>query len=116
MEIEKLRLGNIVEQGYISTIQYQDGYMGCYIHKHCYDSSCGDWYKSKDITPIELNEEWLVKFGAKKLDYKQYNLNGLIIQKKKNGYMTWVNNNLPVEIKHVHRLQNLYFALTGEEL
>ena len=65
--------------------------------------------------PIQLTEEWLVKFG--------------FIKRTPTGYyfdMGRMSINLPdfeykniridVKLKYVHQLQNLYFALTGEEL
>ena len=80
--------------------------------------------------PIPLTEEWLVKFG--------FEISG--VTGKKGKYIVWLydnkeycflihnekdsldNNDLRVfstplaNIKHVHQLQNLYHALTGEEL
>ena len=87
-------------------------------------------YDLGDIEPIPLTEEWLVKFG--------FNIKGVTGLKGK--YVVWLydvkdycfmihdsrdnldSNDLKVystplaNIKHVHQLQNLYFALTGEEL
>ena len=67
------------------------------------------------ILPIPLTEEWLIKFGfvKDKLEVGLYHFNDLEIFLP--NYFTWktqfINN-----IKHVHQLQNLYFALTNEEL
>lgn len=74
----------------------------------------------KDLQPIPLTEEWLLRFG---------------FEKSRLGYFTVFcgNNVMSVccfddfsrvqivtqtvsTINHVHQLQNLYFALTGEEL
>ncbi|QWT88133.1 hypothetical protein KBP46_10025 [Chryseobacterium sp. PCH239] len=76
--------------------------------------------------PIELNEDWLLKFGfdsnnvAYKIDndrfvfelyfYDAWNLN--YVEKEKFG-------NGSVELSgywKIHELQNLFFTLTGEEL
>jgi len=71
------------------------------------------------IQPVLLTEEWLIKFGFK----RQNNAwNG----PHKNDFSLW-NPKGEEEIKmndtvlcprtdYVHQLQNLYFALTGEEL
>ncbi|AGO47465.1 hypothetical protein Phi19:3_gp061 [Cellulophaga phage phi19:3] len=78
------------------------------------------------LQPIPLTEEWLLKFGFVKNDWTD---GGTII------YYGWQNGAVLLEtdsnssffildgkheefnnIKHVHQLQNLYFALTGEEL
>jgi hypothetical protein len=80
---------------------------------------------SKSIKPIPLTEEWLLKFGFKK-DTKydwELKVNGVLFYGMCDDTQP-VNTgigilNLPdsiINIQHVHQLQNLYFALTGEEL
>jgi hypothetical protein len=72
------------------------------------------------IEPIPLTEEWLLKFGLK----KDTQINGydmeIYFHKNKWGLNIAECPNESagfwVELKHVHQLQNLYFALTGEEL
>lgn len=96
---------------------------------------------SKDvISPILLNEEWLVRFGFKfiKNDYIGYSENIMFngdywynIKNKTIHSSDWLcpleylinipSNeggaiNIAKDIEYVHQLQNLYFALTGEEL
>lgn len=84
-------------------------------------------YKIQDITPIQLTEEWLLRFGFEKtipVDQKtcdsayQIPSWGRIVLK--NGRMVsdeyYFLDGLTQDIKHVHQLQNLYFALTGKEL
>lgn len=72
--------------------------------------------------PIPLTEEWLLKFGAIKSQHCW-----LINDKIELSHTTteeyyefeWQSPLLDWEIiaiKYVHELQNLYFALTGEEL
>jgi len=70
-----------------------------------------------DIDPIPLTEEWLLKFGFVKhkttdiyptFAKQMFNWNDGILYIIGYGFMN--------HIKHVHQLQNLYFALTGEEL
>ena len=76
-----------------------------------------------DIKPIPLTEEWLLKFGGGKSDehelcvicndirfvydyhFKRFSIE---IADDEGIYLD--------HIKHVHQLQNLYFALTREEL
>jgi hypothetical protein len=72
--------------------------------------------------PIPLTEEWLLRFGFCGKDHftdlnlettnlKFYCGNGrLTIVELELGYHVSIN------VKHVHQLQNLYFALIGEEL
>ncbi len=74
--------------------------------------------RMEDIEPIPLTEEWLLKFGFEKTWYGVED--ALIeLQKTEKGYILSINCNEYTEGKefyYVHQLQNLYFALTGEEL
>ena len=84
--------------------------------------------------PIPLTEEWLLKFGFDKHGefgeyYRIFN-KGLIIdiEDTDNEFIVWVRIGddilepllkvgYPIAyIQYVHQLQNLYFALTNEEL
>ena len=69
------------------------------------------------IQPIPLTEEWLLKFGFEKnittdlhptFSYDILNVNDGIVYVLNYGFVN--------HIKYIHQLQNLYFALTGEEL
>jgi hypothetical protein len=88
-----------------------------------------DVYNKHKIKPIPLTEEWLVKLGFKhqyKLiksedffvieinsDSKLYiNLNKMEFR----IYKAYIGIAYSSKIHFVHQLQNLYFALTGEEL
>jgi hypothetical protein len=86
------------------------------------DDFCEDSALSKS-KPIPLTEEWLIKFGFKRNDwtnegkpiYYGWVFNGVMLEYNNrelllDGYQDTLN------IKHVHQLQNLYFALVGEEL
>lgn len=76
--------------------------------------------EDKMIQAIPLTEEWLLKFGF------TVNANDIWFDK---GDLSVLNDgtsvafrncdnyfNIGAKCKHVHQLQNLYFALTGEEL
>jgi hypothetical protein len=76
--------------------------------------------------PIPLTEEWLLKFGFEKI-LKYYALG--IHQELFSGLMKFRFDRLLqkwifsigtykdiTRVKYVHQLQNLYFALTGNEL
>lgn len=74
--------------------------------------------------PIPLTEEWLLKLGFEKSEINsQFNKDLLTIQiplsdiwhpKGRVYFNSWaINNECPL---YIHQLQNLYFALTGEEL
>jgi hypothetical protein len=73
-----------------------------------------------NIEPIPLTEEWLLKFGFASNPYQdRYEKGVLHIEcDKTKGYLQLWCEQLPqaIFIKYVHQLQNLYFALTGQEL
>ena len=79
-----------------------------------------------NIEPIPLTGEWLSRFGFERSENQ--NNTPSWTWKKNNEvwfYETWKDRDIYVnsflrrnqkQINHVHQLQNLYFALTGEEL
>ena len=69
-----------------------------------------------DFEPIPLTEEWLLKFGFKKdkVDETYYKDNFEIMLP--NFFQYKISLISDALVKHVHQLQNLYFALTGQEL
>ena len=92
--------------------------------------------KSLTYKPVSLTEEWLLKFGfkcvhIKNIHYTVNDPNGvaelhkisifptvnnqwhIAFSDELNGYKDYIPT---TKISHVHQLQNLYFALTGEEL
>ena len=92
-----------------------------------------DVYNQHKIEPIPLTEEWLVKLGFEKRKDKtpKIALDIVCVWNKKQFFFFYESkNNLiaidflnsdyfgtkTTEIQYVHQLQNLYFALTGEEL
>ena len=79
------------------------------------------------VKPIPLTEEWLVKFGFEKMDAFGWVKDFITLDESVAHYSfdMWRGTysiekcdmtEIPQEIKHVHQLQNLYFALTGQEL
>jgi hypothetical protein len=69
--------------------------------------------------PIPLTEEWLLKFGFSEMLYGWWS-NKIFLTKDENGgiwfYYNGTTQTEAFELKSVQQLQNLYFALTGEEL
>lgn len=127
MNANEFRIGNYVygiEKGFqetameISSLHSDDTF-----RLKIGNSSIG-CYSCKRIKPVRLSIEWLIKFGFEKhgewfiLDDSKMpanmSINISLIHKK-----TIIGSNEGYEIqniKYVHQLQNLYFALTGEEL
>lgn len=75
------------------------------------------------IKPIPLTEEWLLKFGFRHdLDQEIWNHDNICIsylaERLERGFKLYANHEyeIGVPFKYVHQLQNLCFALTGEEL
>jgi len=79
----------------------------------------------EEYEPIPLTEEWLLRFGfevAKAYDsINRYSKGKFELYSCPNPdnwayeYAIMVGK-ISIELKHVHQLQNLYYALTGEEL
>jgi len=100
MKANELRIGNWVSNG----DRYYKITAAAILHLTQGDLDC---------YPIPINAEWLLKFGFEKA------LNGWWcpdeVVSYKEGYAGFGTNTY-TQIKHVHQLQNLYFALTGKEL
>ena len=85
---------------------------------------------NREVKPIPLTEEWLIKFGFYKNENGEPEIQtgherGLSISMSDNPYKYTAWHVLLTEfryypmndrIEYVHQLQNLYHSLTGEEL
>lgn len=79
----------------------------------------------KRLQGIPLTEEWLLKFGFEEMEFENcFSINYAPFEFKvellpKEDFIIFKNRNENThhaQCKYVHQLQNLYFALTGEEL
>ena len=117
MEASEVRIGNL--------LNHNNGFVvGPFTVNsiHISDLERGNDY-AKEYEPIPLTEEWLIKFG---FGFKEYDSLGWIespsdmfysLKKRGEYYYPYETDNvIQFELKYVHQLQNLYFALTGEEL
>lgn len=75
------------------------------------------------LLPIPLTREILLKCGFEQSEWDNYSTfrnlfcqEGSIVISLKNKYIEIGDLTLDFKIKHLHQLQNLYFALTNEEL
>ena len=138
MKASDLRIGNYVynlngDLREIAGVSFDD----VYLKSDKYRIDLGvNWY---NVKPIPLTEEWLEKFGAtvkhaykgytKEIDSSEYRLGDYQITWNKyvkgqpERYSVWHMepngkdfNSCIASVLYVHQLQNLYFALTGEEL
>jgi hypothetical protein len=137
MKANELRIGNYVVPpvgcephiGEITAINL-DRY-DCELIDDNYEEyvSISQFGKIRELNPVPITKEWLLKFGFKEfIDFGSksgiyeklplcgftYSLNTkkIMILHKGNAVSHW----LDIQTQYVHQLQNLYFALTGEEL
>ncbi len=79
------------------------------------------YYQTKHINPILLSEKWLLNFNFEK---KENNWKVLDLIYFKFSWERLAGLTLTIDgnsiylsnIKYIHQIQNLYFALSGEEL
>ncbi len=107
MKAKELRIGNRVKMGNAYSTEVTAEIIGV----------------AERFKPIPLTEEWLVRFGAYKVneiyeywegDYVyayELEINGLSCLFSRDGSCSSYSH-----IKYVHQIQNLYFAETGKEL
>jgi hypothetical protein len=76
------------------------------------DDPLDDYYK-----PIQLTEDWLFKFGFKKnqRDIRFKRLGSIVLKSTEKGFKFNYGESITY-IHFVHQLQNLNFALNGNEL
>ena len=118
MEAKELRIENFVHSPY-------DG--------HVIKVNAGDIFlmanghhREARFEPIELTEEWLLKFGyGVDREFDHHFIDNTSIKNEVLRYSTYsklftiegdLGDVIEIPLQYVHQLQNLYFALTGEEL
>ena len=130
MKVTELRINNLVNYGVnvvpiksIHTESFLKNEVSVYVELN--EKLSNYCLNIDEITPIPLTEEWLLKFGFEKevdrIDiftkqrlriWKGYNgksLCYLVDEDNENGYYL-------KDIEYIHQLQNLFYALTEEEL
>jgi hypothetical protein len=125
---EELRIGNVLlfenEAQVVSSI-HSDNTIRL---KKTKDDKCHGCYRVDAVTikPIPITEDWLLKFGFertfKKLKGCYVDKHGkyMLCDNNENGFDIYIfgyDEDLYINsVNYIHQLQNLYFALTGEEL
>jgi len=112
----ELRQGNIIET--VDGIRQVTGVLGEVIYWGGEMEFCASFR----CEPVPLTEEWLLKLGFSRspLPFSEGVYEGPIIDNRVEYnagsfmYCLWTQRLRNIE--HVHQLQNLYYALTGEEL
>jgi hypothetical protein len=139
MKVNELRIGNIVgfkdRTDFYARINDISVLGGVHISRFWEDGTLDDQPEViEDLTPIPLTEKWLLKFGFEKTEGMHVNTYKKMIKSistveeiymiisSKNYYWVGYRYNMDLrdvglgELNYVHQLQNLVFALTGEEL
>lgn len=98
MKASELRIGNYIEN--------TDSQMASYMVVNADVIKQNEHTMYASFEPIQLTEEWLLKFG--------YQIGMFWILST--GEFRINISGIHYDIQYVHQLQNLYFALTGEEL
>lgn len=73
------------------------------------------------LYPIPLNKEWILKFEFELMKESEHTLDtyskkGFQVWNKNSSELLFICNSMTIYLKFVHQLQNLYFALTNNEL
>lgn len=118
IEIKEIRIGNYVNDYLGNTVKVTDIYKGLIYHT---ENKIGVTH-GNILEPIPLTEEILLKCGFEYLDDLGIFFKGLFeIQKLRLGidlrerFEVMLYDFNP-SLDYLHQLQNIYFALTGEEL
>jgi hypothetical protein len=120
MKANELRIGSLVYITDTSTQLFYKQETQINIHNLMY--LCGETKEpfEFEIEPIPLTEDWLLKLGFKQVPKikSEYYKHGISFDVKDNTCFIETDSTPEYfnHIKHVHQLQNLYFALTNEEL
>jgi hypothetical protein len=111
IQANELRLGN--------HIKYQDNFKFIVKLEDFSDLYLGE-DNIKDYTPIPLTEQWLIDFGFENVSLGEWEKENILLDNEYTDKGIWniveESQCLTINVKHVHQLQNLYFALTGKEL
>ena len=123
MEANELRIGNLlrdkVSKTELEVIELTKDDIATYV----IDRSKFPLEKGWGLEPIPLTEEWLKRFGYviietnKCVEAFRENFRYSIQQVENSEHWFWCDGQTVItNLKYVHQLQNLYFALTNEEL
>lgn len=123
-KIQDFRIGNLIMDGgslrKVDKLIYPDNINGVF-----FGGELGDY-----INPIPIAEEWLFKFGFKKISNDEYRIIGLVKNSdfsrnysispaKIDGlfdFIVYAPYATLCKLKYIHELQNTFYQLTGTEL
>ena len=124
LDAKDLRIGNLilVHNHYVATIERIGKDIG--VKTYGEKISQIDYIELQYLTPIELTDEWLLRFGFERHELDNWfylkiindwtrlniNINGSVCE------LSISNHGAVINVTYVHQLQNLYYALTQTEL
>ena len=112
MKASELRLGNyVLRNGFL---QEDKENFNKIVVSHNDITACV--VASESFQPIPLTEEWFLRFGLLKTKESIILMGCYQIVAHEESWRIILKNGVLSNIKYVHQLQNLYFALIGEEL
>lgn len=113
MKAKELRIGSLIN--YNGIICKVEAITNEYVSISGYEENRFTPIKIEDIKDEPITEEWLLDFGfeKRKVDFPSFQLNGIQINCINGKWQDYASQR---GLPHIHQLQNLYFALTGEEL
>ena len=118
MKASELRIGNYVWDDYDGVLIVDSISKDSVRLSNTHQETSGK-YSLKQIKPIEIHKDWLLDFGFKKdpnRHYRIYHGRNVPVRLWEISEDDWVCVKSNARVKYVHQLQNLFFALTGEEL
>ena len=118
MNAKDLRIGNLLQ--YTDFQKVKEHLRGTTFNVTADDILFLSTYSVDYVEPIQLTPEWLEKFGFEKIG-SRYEKESISLYKFKDVFdLQLIRDNelfdLGIGYVYVHQLQNLYFAITGEEL
>lgn len=111
MDASELRIGNFIQDGNSNIQKITPSLMVALIEKQI---TFGE--------PIPLTKEWAQKLGLNDwLIFPHPKFKGWILSEGNQGFQVYASfddyeHGTGIFVQYAHQLQNLYFALTGEEL
>ena len=126
IQANELRIGNyvLINGKFCKT----EAITGCMVSVSGYEINRFKPFEFKHLEPIQLTEEILLKCGFEKKqewyrhnEMKKYTIESGVIDLTKGRYhiRQYISKDKSLhlsDLKYLHQLQNLYFALTGKEL
>jgi len=114
MKAKELRLGNYIIDDVGRIVEVTHLTLTCIEAKPVNDSGI-KWTTVFRAQGIPLTEQWLLKFGFENQDENRFWLDPIFLFHYVDG-AKYIANQRHVNLFFVHELQNLFYAITGQDL